>query len=62
VKKKLVLTLFCLLFVRNNFFDPNLRGCSPEKFVLRKKWGNIGEYFGGNIEKIWENWENIAPW
>jgi hypothetical protein len=33
--KKLVLGLFYLVFVRKNFFDPNLRGGSPEKFVLR---------------------------
>jgi hypothetical protein len=33
--KKLVLGLFYLVFVRKKFFDPNLRGGSPEKFVLR---------------------------
>jgi hypothetical protein len=56
VEKNLVCGMFYLLFVRKKFFDPNLRGGSPEKFVLRKK------SFGKNMEKIWLNLENMAPW
>jgi hypothetical protein len=36
-------------------FDPNLRGGSPKKIFL----ANI---FGEDIENIWKNWKNMAPW
>ena len=48
-EKNLVSAMFYLLFVRKNFFDPNLRGGSVEKFVLRKKI----------LGKIWKN---MALW
>jgi hypothetical protein len=40
-----------LVICPENFLNPNLRGGCAEKFVLRK-----------NMEKIWLNWENMAPW
>jgi hypothetical protein len=42
--------MFYLLFVRKNFFHPNLRGGYPEKFPLHlwKKYGKIGK----NMEKL----------
>ena len=46
--KKQVLAMFYLLFVRKNFFHPNLRGGYPEKFPLHlwKKYGKIGKNMG----------------
>ena len=42
-EKNLVLGLFYLLFVRKIFFDPNLRGGSPEKYGKKKvKLGKYG--------------------
>jgi hypothetical protein len=35
-KKKQVLAMFYVLFVLKNFFHPNLRGGSPDKFVSGK--------------------------
>jgi hypothetical protein len=53
VKKKHVLAMFYVLFVLKNFFDPNLRGGSRKIIFLN---------FGENMEKLWENWKNMAPW
>jgi hypothetical protein len=54
VKKKQVLAMFYVLFVRKNFFDPNLRGGSPEKSPTF-----LGKIWRKNLEKIWKN---MAPW
>jgi hypothetical protein len=51
-EKKQVLAMFYVLFVRKNFFDPNLlRGGSPEKSptFLGKIW-----------KKIWKNWKKYG--
>ena len=45
--------MFYVLFVLKNFFDPNLRGGSRKIIFLN---------FGENMEKLWENWKNMAPW
>jgi hypothetical protein len=39
--KKQVLAMFYAIFVRKNFFHPNFRGYSPEKFFSGKN--NISE-------------------
>jgi hypothetical protein len=48
-EKNPVLAMFYLLFIRKIFFDPNLRGSSPEKFVFRKMFC---EKYGKNMEKL----------
>jgi hypothetical protein len=42
--------MFYLLFIRKNFFDPNLRGGSPEKFVFRKNF----------LRKIWKKYGTVV--
>ena len=55
--------MFYVLFVRKIFFHLNLRGGSLEKifsfsFFRQHFWGKYEKKLG----KIWENWENMAPW
>jgi hypothetical protein len=46
--------MFYVLFVRKNFFHPNLRGGSPEKFISVKKF--LPTFFG----KIWKKYGKIG--
>jgi hypothetical protein len=60
VKKKQVLGMFYVLFVRKKFFHPNLRGDSPEKFTSGKILPSplpppLANIFGENMKKYGKN-------
>jgi hypothetical protein len=55
--------MFSVLFVRKIFFHPNLRGGSPEKIFLRKKFFAFPparQHFWGKYEKNMEKYGTVV--